>query len=73
MPERLTGELSPMLQTTINDELVLVNIRGRSSDLPMNVWIGPRLRGDQGGLPPLSSVLITTAISAPRRKLLRDA
>jgi hypothetical protein len=29
--------------TTTDDELFLmVNVRGRSSGLPMNVWIGPR-------------------------------
>jgi hypothetical protein len=32
-----------MSTTTTDDELFfMVNVRGRSSGLPMNVWIGPR-------------------------------
>lgn len=31
------------MSTTTDDELFyMVNIRGRSSGLPMNIWIGPR-------------------------------
>jgi hypothetical protein len=32
------------MQTTITDDelFFMVNVRGRSSGLPMNVWIGPR-------------------------------
>ncbi len=34
-----------MSTTTTDDELFLmVNVRGRSSGLPMNIWIGPRGR-----------------------------
>ena len=33
----------PQITTMLDNELFLmVNVRGRSSGLPMNVWIGPR-------------------------------
>jgi hypothetical protein len=47
--------MSEGLADTIADELFfMVNVRGRSSGLPMNIWIGPRggAKHDAEGIPP---------------------
>jgi hypothetical protein len=38
----LRGKDRPMSTTTDDELFFMVNVRGRSSGLPMNIWIGPR-------------------------------